>query len=103
MDYSCKLHQGVAAEDGIVWIVDVHYIKGYCFGSLRDPFAECDVELYLAEGLDSLASEANERVLRFFQSLLCEPHLDEALPYQNVCGAAIVDQYPSDVVPSEVY
>ena len=103
MDYSCKLHQRVAAKDGIVGIVDVHHIEGYCFYSLRDPFAERDVELYLAEGLDSLASEANERVLRFFQSLLCEPHLDEALPYQNVCGAAIVDQYPSDVVPSEVY
>ena len=69
MDYRCKLHQGVAAEDGIVWIVDVHYIKGYYFSSLRDPFAECDVELYLAEGLDSLASEANERVLRFFSEL----------------------------------
>ena len=103
MDYSCKLHQGVSAEDGIVWIVDVHHIEGYCFCSLCDPFAEHGVELYLAEGLDSLASEANERVLRFFQSLLCEPHLDEALPYQNVCGAAIVDQYPSDVIPSEVY
>src|SRR6185369_8161272 len=75
MDYNCKLHQGVAAEDGIVWLVDVHYIEGYCFCSLRDPFAERDVELYLAEGLDSLASEANERVLRFLQSLLCEPIL----------------------------
>ena len=54
------------------------------------PFAECDVELYFAKGFDSLASEANERVLRFLQSLLSESHIDEALPYQNVCGATIV-------------
>ena len=103
MDYSCKLHQGVAAEDGIVGIVDVYHIEGYCFCSLRGPFAERDVELYLAEGFDSLTSEANERVLRFLQSMLCEPHLDEALPYQNVCGAAIVDQDSPYIISCEVY
>jgi len=36
------------AEDGIVGVVDVDHIKGYCFGSMRCTFAECDVELYLA-------------------------------------------------------
>ena len=71
--------------------INVYHIEGYCFCSLSSPFAERDIELYLAEGFDSLTSEANERVLRFLQSMLCEPHLDEALPYQNVCGAAIVD------------
>ena len=103
MDYSCKLHQRVAAEDGIVGIVDVHHILGYCFYSLRDPFAERDVELYLAEGLDSLASEANERLLRFLQGLLCEPHLDEALPYQDICGVPIVHQDSPYIISCEVY
>ena len=63
MDCSCKLHQRVAAEDGIVGVIDVYHIEGYCFCSLRGPFAERYVELYLAEGFDSFASKANERVL----------------------------------------
>ena len=103
MDYNCELHQRVAAEDGVVGVIDVNHIEGYCFCSLISPFVECDVELYLAEGFDSLSSEANEWVLRILQSLLCEPHLDEALPYQNVCGAAIVDQNSSYIIPSEMY
>ena len=103
MDYSCKLHQRIAAEDGIVGIVDVYHIEGYCLCSLRGPFAEHDIELYLAKGFYSFSSEANERVLRFLQSLLCEPHLDKALPNQNVSGAAIVDQDSSHIIPSEVY
>ena len=63
MDYCCEFDQGVAAEDGIVGVVNVDHIEGYCFGSLRCTFAERDIELYLSKSFDSLASEANERIL----------------------------------------
>ena len=63
VDYRCKVDKGVAAENGIVGVVDVYHIEGDCFCSLGTPFAERDVQLYSAEGLYSFASEANERVL----------------------------------------
>ena len=63
MDYCGKLYQCVMGKDGIVGVIDVHQTEGYCFSSLCGPFAECDVELYLDEGFDPLASEANEWVL----------------------------------------
>ena len=47
MNYCCKFDQGVAAEDGIVGVTDVHHIEGYHFCSLGSPFTERDVELYL--------------------------------------------------------
>jgi len=62
MNHCCKFDQGVAPEDGVIWVVDVNYIEGYCFGSLCCSFAECDIELYLAKSFYSLASEANERI-----------------------------------------
>ena len=63
MDYRCEFDQGVAAEDGVVGVVNVDHIEGYCFGSLRCAFAERDVELYLSKSFDSLASKTNERIL----------------------------------------
>ena len=35
--------------------------------------------------------------------LFCEPHLHEALPGEDICGAAIIDQNPTNVVSSEVH
>ena len=35
--------------------------------------------------------------------LFCEPHLYEALPGDDIRGAAIIDEYPTNVVPREVY
>ena len=103
MDYYCELDQGVAAEDGIVGVVNVNHIEGYCFCSLSSPFDECDVELYFAEGFDSLASEANERVLRLLQGFFCETHFDEALPYEDVCGAPIIHQDSPYIISCEVH
>ena len=37
------------------------------------------------------------------QVLLCEPHLQEALPGEDVCGAAVVDEDPTNVVSREVH
>ena len=62
MDDGCEFDDGVAAEDGIVWVVDVHYIEGYSFGSLSVALSECHVELHLADGLYFLATEANKRL-----------------------------------------
>ena len=36
------------------------------------------------------------------QVLLCEPHLDEALPSENICGAAVIDKDSTHVVSREV-
>ena len=47
--------------------------------------------------------EANEWVLGLVQVLLCEPHLQEALPSEDICGATIVDKDPADVVSHKVY
>ena len=63
MDYCCKFDQGVAAKDGVVGVVNVDHIEGYCFGSLRCTFSKRDFELYLSKSFDSVASEANERIL----------------------------------------
>ena len=63
MDYCCEFDQGVAAEDGVVGVVNVDHVESSCFGSLRCTFAERDIELYLSKSFDSLASEANERIL----------------------------------------
>jgi len=90
MNHCCEFDQSVAAEDGVVRVVDVHHIEGYCFGSLCGPFAKCDIELYLAESFDPLSSEANKRVLRLLQGFFSKVNLDEALPHQDVCGASIV-------------
>ena len=81
MNHCCEFDQGVAPKDSIIGVVDVNHIKGYCFGSLCCSFAERDIELYLAKSFDSLASEADERVLHLLQGFFCEFHLDEALPY----------------------
>ena len=37
------------------------------------------------------------------QVLLCEPLLHEALPSENICGAAVVDEDLTSVVSHEVY
>ena len=103
MDYCCKFDQGVAAEDGVVGVVDVDHIENYCFGSLGYPFAESDIELYLAKSFDSLASETDEQVLRLLQGFFCEIHLDEALPYQDICGAPVIHQDSPYIIPCEVY
>ena len=103
MNYCYKFDESVAAEHSVVGVVDVHHNESYCFGSLRCPFAERDIELYLAESFDPLSSEANERVLRLLQGFFSETHLDEALPYQDVCGAPIVHQDLPYIIPCEVY
>ena len=63
MDYCCEFDQGVAPKDGVVGVVYVNHIEGYCFGFLRCTYAERDIELYLSKSFDSLAFEANERIL----------------------------------------
>ena len=103
MDYCCEFDQGVAAENGVVGVVNVDRIEGYCFGSLCCTFAERDIELYLAESFDPLSSEADERLLRLLQGFCSETHLDEALPHQDVCGASIVYQNSPYIIPCEVY
>ena len=59
MDDGCEFDDGVAAEDGIVWVVDFHHINGDCLSSLCVIIVESDVQLNFAEGLYSFASEAN--------------------------------------------
>ena len=103
MNYCCEFDQGVAAEDGVVGVVNVDDIEGYCFGSLCCTFAERDIELYLSKSFDSLASEANERILLLLQCYLCEPHFDEALPHEDICRAPIVHQDSSYIIPCEVH
>jgi len=103
MNNCCKFDQGVAAEDGIVGVVDVDHIESYWFSSLCCPFAEYDIELYLAKSFDSLASEANEWILRLVQGFFCETHFDEALPCEDVCRAPIVCQDSPYIIPCEVH
>ena len=59
MYHCCELDKGVAAEDGVVGVVDVYHIESDCLCSVGVPFAERDVQLNFAEGLYSFASEAN--------------------------------------------
>ena len=35
--------------------------------------------------------------------MFCKPHLDEALPSNNICGAAVVDKDSAHIVSSEVH
>ena len=35
--------------------------------------------------------------------LFCEPHLHEALPGEDIRGAAIVDEDPTNIISREVY
>ena len=63
MDHGCELDECITAKDGVVGVVDVYHIESYHFCSLIAPFAERDIQLDFAEGLYSLAPEANERVL----------------------------------------
>ena len=63
MNHYRELDQGIAAEDGIVGVVDVYHIESYCFCCLGVPFAERDVQFDFAEGLYSFAAEAKEWVL----------------------------------------
>ena len=37
------------------------------------------------------------------QVLLCEPHSYEALSSEDICGAAIVDKNPTNIVSREVH
>ena len=34
---------------------------------------------------------------------VCEPHLDKTLPGEHICGAAVVDEDPTNVIPREVH
>ena len=34
---------------------------------------------------------------------LCEPHLDKTLPGEHICGAAIVDEDPTNIISRKVY
>ena len=65
-----KPDDAVAAKDGIVWVGNVYHIEGYELCSLGVAFAKSHNQLYLAEGFDFLAPEANKRVLRLVQVLL---------------------------------
>ena len=103
VDNCCKLDDAVAAKDGIVWVGNVYHVEGYELCSLGVAFAEGHIQLYFAKGFDSFAPEANKRALRLVQVFLCQTHLDEALPSENVCGAAVVDKDPTYVVSREVY
>ena len=37
------------------------------------------------------------------QVLFCQPYLDEALPSDNICGAAVVDEDPAHVISGKVH
>ena len=37
------------------------------------------------------------------QVLLCEPHLDEALPSEDICGVAVIDEDSTNVISCEVH
>jgi hypothetical protein len=103
MDYCCEFDQGVAAEDSVVGVVYVDHIEGYRFGFLYCTFAECDIELYLSQSFDSLASEANEWILRLLQRCFCETHFDEALLDEDICRAPIVNQDSPYIISCEVH
>ena len=66
-------------------------------------FAEGHVQLDFAEGLDFLSAKADEGILGFVQVLFYQPHLDEALPGDNIYRAAIVDEDATNVVSCEVH
>ena len=42
-------------------------------------------------------------VLGLVEVFLCEPHLDKTLPGEHICGAAVVDEDPTNVIPIEVH
>ena len=44
IDYCHELDDGVATEDGIVWVGNVHHIEGYELRSLGVPFAEGHIQ-----------------------------------------------------------
>ena len=98
-----KPDDAVAAKDGIVWVGNVYHIEGYEVCSLGTAFSEGHVQLHFAEGFDSFAPEANMRVLSLVQVVLCESHLDEPLPSENICGASIVNKVSTNVISHEVY
>ena len=102
IDDCLELDDGVVTEDSIVWVGDAYHIKGYELCSLDVPFTESHVQFNFSEGLDFLPSEANEGVLGFMQVLFYQPHLDEALPSDDICGAATVDENLTHVVSSKL-
>ena len=103
VDDCCELDDVVAAEDGIVWVGNVYHVKGYELCSLGIAFAKSHIQLYFAKGFDSFAPEANKQVLRLVQVFLCEAHLHEALPSENICGAVVINKDPTYVVSRKVY
>ena len=103
IDDCCKLNDTVAAEDSIVWVGYVYHIEGYELCSLGVAFSKGHIQLYFAEGFDSLPPKADEWVLRLVQVLLCQAHLDKALPGENVCRAAVIHKDPTNVISREVH
>jgi len=103
IDHCCELYDVVAAEDGIVRVSNVYHVEGYELCSLGIAFAKGHIQLYFAKGFDSFASEANKQVLSLVQVLLCEPHLHEALPSENICGAAVVNKDSTNVVSHKMH
>ena len=63
MDHGCELDDGVAAEDGIVRVVNVYHVEGDELCPLGVPFTESDVQFDFAKGLDFLSAEADEGIL----------------------------------------
>ena len=64
VDNCCELDDAVAAEDGIVWLGYIYHIGGYELCSLGVAFSKGHIQLYSAEGFDSLPPEVDEWVLR---------------------------------------
>ena len=98
-----KLDDAVATEDGIVWVGYIYDIECYELRSLGVAFSKGHIQLYFAEGFDSLPPKADEWVLRLVQVLLCQAHLDKALPGENVCRAAVIHKDPTNVISCEVH
>lgn len=103
MDDRRKLDDDVAVKDGIVRVVNVYHIKGDELCPLGVPFAEGHVQFNFSKGLDFLSTEADEGMLGLVQVLFRQPHLDEALPGDDVCRAAIIDKDATYVVPCKVH
>ena len=103
IDDCLELNDGVVTEDNIVWVGDVYHIKGYELCSLGVAFAKGHIQIYFAEGFDSFSPKANKWVLGVLQVLFCEPHLQEALPGEDIRGAVVVEEDPTNVVSHEVH
>lgn len=99
---SCReLVQRGPVEDCVVRVLDVNSVEGY---ELRPPcraFPEGNIEVTLAQGLNKFAPKAIQWVFRLTKVPLIEAHLSKTVPSDDICGAAIVNKHPANVIAEE--